>query len=350
MNPIISVILPVYNSQDYLKECIKSLLNQTFNNFELIIINDGSTDNSENIILSFKDNRIRYHSNNTNLGIIKSLNKAIDLAKGEFISRMDSDDIAVSTLFEKQLRIFDQYKEISLLNIRTYCLLGDTNFYKRNNHIISPNFESIRHINFIQNLISHPGIMIKAKILKEYKYNDIQDIIHFEDVELWQRILNDGHICYTIHENLLFYRIHNKSINYVYSADRRKRRIQYTKKILNTSYNTNFEDVSLSVLYGNYEKSSYENIKLLENDLNNYIMKVDKSFIISEEGYKDLVCWKFLILFFTIINSINVVKIKYKIPLIYLLMKRLPKWLNNMKFRLKIIEIITNTKKSYYPI
>ena len=107
-NPLVSILMPVYNSEKYLREAIKSILNQTFTNFELIIINDGSTDNSLKIIKSFKDNRIKIIKNKGNLGLIKTLNKGIDLAQGKYIARMDADDIAMPKRLEKQIAFFNE--------------------------------------------------------------------------------------------------------------------------------------------------------------------------------------------------------------------------------------------------
>ena len=92
--------MPAYNAARFLRVAIDSILCQTFTDFELIIINDGSTDNTEEIIRSYTDPRIVYIKNEINLKLIKTLNKGIDAAKGEFIARMDSDDQARPTLFE----------------------------------------------------------------------------------------------------------------------------------------------------------------------------------------------------------------------------------------------------------
>ena len=102
--PIISVILPVYNEEKFIGECIESILNQTYRDFELIIINDASSDRSAEIINSFNDQRISVINNLNNSGIVKSLNKGCLNARGEFIARIDANDIAVETRFEKQLK------------------------------------------------------------------------------------------------------------------------------------------------------------------------------------------------------------------------------------------------------
>ena len=104
-SPLISVILPVYNAEKYLAEAIDSILNQTFTDFEFIIINDGSTDNSLSILQSYQtqDSRIRLFSRE-NKGIVMTMNEGIDLARGEWLARMDADDIAMPSRFERQLQ------------------------------------------------------------------------------------------------------------------------------------------------------------------------------------------------------------------------------------------------------
>lgn len=100
---LVSVVLPAYNAELYLKEAIDSVLSQTFTDFELIILNDGSIDRTEEIILSYNDSRIVYVKNEKNLGLIGTLNKGINLAKGKYIARMDADDICLPERFKNRL-------------------------------------------------------------------------------------------------------------------------------------------------------------------------------------------------------------------------------------------------------
>src|SRR6266571_110472 len=93
--PLVSVIMPVYNGEKFLRLAIESILAQTFRTFEFIIVNDGSTDSSETIISSFTDPCIKLLKNEANLGIAASLNRAIEISKGEYICRMDADDVAL---------------------------------------------------------------------------------------------------------------------------------------------------------------------------------------------------------------------------------------------------------------
>src|ERR1017187_7276972 len=113
-SPYITVLMPVYNAAPFLREAIDSILNQTFKNFELLIINDGSTDNCEEIILTYKDPRIRYIKNETNIKLISTLNKGIKLSKGKYIVRMDADDISFPDRIEKQVNYMETNPAIAL--------------------------------------------------------------------------------------------------------------------------------------------------------------------------------------------------------------------------------------------
>src|SRR5574344_639787 len=111
--PKISVVMPVYNTDEtFLRESIESILNQSFKDFEFIIINDGSTNNAEDVILSYKDERIRYYKNDINLKLIKTLNRGLLLAEGEYIARMDSDDISLPTRFQTQVEFLGKNPNI----------------------------------------------------------------------------------------------------------------------------------------------------------------------------------------------------------------------------------------------
>ena len=93
--PLVSVLMPVYNAGSYLDDAINSVLNQSYTNFELIIVNDGSTDNTEEIINKYKNEKVQYFVNPSNIKLIKTLNKGVDLCTGKYIARMDADDICL---------------------------------------------------------------------------------------------------------------------------------------------------------------------------------------------------------------------------------------------------------------
>lgn len=208
--------MPAYNSELYIAEAIQSVLNQTYVNFEFIIINDGSTDNTANIIKSFNDSRIKYIENEKNLGLIKTLNKAIDFCKGEYIARFDADDVCFSERLFIQLNYLLENKNYTLVASPVEIVLSDGSSHGYWNLDILMNTPAkIANTMPYENCISHPSIMIKAEILKKYKYNSSQK--GSEDWDLWLRLLRDKFIIAKTPQQLLKYRIHQNSVTIVHN-------------------------------------------------------------------------------------------------------------------------------------
>jgi glycosyltransferase involved in cell wall biosynthesis len=210
--PKVTVLMPVYNGEKYLREAIDSILNQTFTNFEFLIIDDGSTDKSLKIINSYQDHRIRLVQNFTNKGIAHSLNSGIDIARGEYIARMDCDDISLSERLEKQINYLEKNLEIGILG--TPCILF-TNIDKNDRLYPVPITDlEIRWTILLSNPFAHPSIVMRHSILSKnkLKYNTDINANFVEDYELWIRFLQ-----YTKGENLkeplLKYRLENGVTN-----------------------------------------------------------------------------------------------------------------------------------------
>ena len=195
----ITVLMPVYNAEKYLKESIESILNQTFKNFEFLIIEDGSTDSSVEIIRSFSDPRIRLIQNEKNLGITATLNKGIELASSELIARMDADDISLPERLEKQFDYFQKNPECALLStaVRRFNSEGTKN------KIMEHNLEHFYYFSIFNTWIKHPTVMYKRSAVKEVgKYSRT----YAEDFNLWSKIIRKYNF-YHINEVLLDYRI-----------------------------------------------------------------------------------------------------------------------------------------------
>jgi len=211
--PMISVVMPVYNGEKYLREAIESILEQTYSDFEFIILNDGSTDRTEEIILSYDDPRIVYVKNEANLQIVKTLNKGIELAQGKYIARMDADDISFLKRVEEQKNILDSRTGISVV----FSVVQPIN---KNGNPLEKWEDDINCVDSFQfaaylpkiNCFAHPSLMIKADVIKKYKY-DIHSL-HSEDYNLWLRLFSDGIGFYKIQEALLYYRMHDESISF----------------------------------------------------------------------------------------------------------------------------------------
>jgi len=114
-NPKVTVLMSVYNGEKYLREAIDSILAQTFKNFEFLIVNDGSTDKTAEILKSYKDSRIKIISNEKNIGLTKSLNKGLKAAKGNYIARQDADDVSMPERLEKEVEFLEQNRNVGLV-------------------------------------------------------------------------------------------------------------------------------------------------------------------------------------------------------------------------------------------
>ena len=120
--PKVSVLMPAYNSGKYIQQSIQSILDQTFQDFELIIVNDGSTDNTHDIITSFSDDRIRYYQNDGNKGLIYTRNKQINLASTEYIALLDSDDLANKLRLEIEYGLLNDKNNLSFVSSSFYMI------------------------------------------------------------------------------------------------------------------------------------------------------------------------------------------------------------------------------------
>lgn len=191
MNPKITVLMPVYNGEKYLIEAINSILNQTYKNFEFLIINDASTDSTKSIILSYEDPRIRLIDLETNIGLVRSLNKGLELAKGDFIARMDSDDISMPERLEKQYNHIIKNPEIGLVASNWEIIDEQGRSIAIRN--ISYCYEEMFYLLFFKNILGHSTIFFNKELIKKLNgYNENYSTC--EDHELWCRIIRTAKI------------------------------------------------------------------------------------------------------------------------------------------------------------
>lgn len=205
---LLSVIMSVYNAELYLKEAIDSILNQTFSNFEFIIINDGSTDNSLNIINSYNDKRIVV-INQPNQGLSTSLNNGIRIGKGEYIVRMDADDVSLSNRFEKQINFLEENKSYVLIGSNANIMDNEGNFLYTSTLPLCSN--EIKN-KFPESPFFHSSVIFRKDVwFKAGGYRE--DIIqYFEDIILWNAIAKHGDLA-NIEEPLINYRLVPTSIS-----------------------------------------------------------------------------------------------------------------------------------------
>lgn len=208
MCPKISVLIPVYNTaEEYLRDAIESILNQTYGDFELIILNDGSTNNCEDVIKSYSDERIKYYKNEANLGLSKTRNNLHELANCEFIAYMDSDDISDKTRLEKQINFLEKNPDVNIIG--TNCEKFPK--YSVDNYFIS--HQDIKNSFLFRGCgFCSASAMIKKRILDETKIKYDENIVSAEDYTFWLELIDSATFA-NIPEVLYRYRWHEGNIS-----------------------------------------------------------------------------------------------------------------------------------------
>ncbi|WP_323586982.1 glycosyltransferase family 2 protein [Aliarcobacter butzleri] len=272
MNELISVILPVYNGEKYLKEAIESILNQTYTNFEFIIIDDGSKDSSLEIIKEYEkeDERIVAVSRE-NKGLIATLNEGIEKAKGKYIARMDQDDISLPNRFEEQLKIMENDKEIVV------CGSWINVFGENRKEKISKYFQYDKEIkaNLIMSCcFAHPSVMMRRDAFLDNNIWYDENFKNAEDYHLWTQLARVGKF-YNIPKVLLNYRFLETSITRVADKNESQRKQVYTNifaEALNLiDYKRTKEEIELSFIISHKDR-----IKTNKIDLNKLKVYFDK--------------------------------------------------------------------------
>jgi glycosyltransferase involved in cell wall biosynthesis len=209
--PKISVLMPVYNGERYIREAVESVLDQTFGDFELLALDDGSTDKSAAILREYeaRDGRVRVFSRE-NRGLVLTLNELIAKARGHYLARMDADDICLPPRFEKQLEFLDSHREYVLVGSFQEVINSSGQRIGVIRHPI--NHEEIDHLQLKGCCcLSHSSVMLRASAVKSLNGYDPQ-FAYAEDLELWLRMAEHGKIA-NIPEVLILYRIHEDSIS-----------------------------------------------------------------------------------------------------------------------------------------
>ena len=209
-NPLVSVILPVYNNEQYLVEAIQSILNQTHSNFEFFILSSANTNlESLAIIDSFHDKRIKHVRRAPDENLPKALNHGIEMSRGVYIARMDADDIALPLRFEQQVKFMESHPDISIagtwaktFGARDECIKQAT----------EP--DEIKVSLLFQTSIVHPTVIFRKSDIDKYHLRYNPDFSYSEDAEMWARCVKQVKIA-NIPEVLLLYRVHPEQATYV---------------------------------------------------------------------------------------------------------------------------------------
>ena len=219
--PLVSVLMPAYNAEKFIAEAIQSVLDQTYSNFEFIIIDDGSTDQTAHIVSIFTDPRIRFFKNNRNKGLIRTLNDGFLHCKGSYIARMDADDICDRKRFEVQVNYMQRHPKCSICG--TWAKMIDQKNQKTGRIKNPVSNKTIRVSLLFTPPILHPSVMFRSALVKTFQYSE--DALHIEDFDLWIRVSKNSQVeFHNIPKYLMSYRWHHSNVS-VLNDD-----FQYRKK------------------------------------------------------------------------------------------------------------------------
>tara|TARA_B100000989_G_scaffold298905_1_gene290915 strand:+ start:12962 stop:13951 length:990 start_codon:yes stop_codon:yes gene_type:complete len=241
----LTIILPCYNSEKYIYQSIISILNQTFKNFKLIIINDGSTDNTLKIIKSFKDKRIKLINNKGNKGLIYSLNKGISQANSIYLARMDGDDISERNRLKQQINFLNKHPTVHVIGSAVNLI------DKHSNKIQTTTYPSDDYLIKWKMLfscpIAHPSVMMRSSIFKKingynYKYKLA------EDYYLWSRLFLEDKKFYNLNYPLLNLRKHDENITEKNLAFHINQSLKISKNLISNFINVKSHNLNQELL------------------------------------------------------------------------------------------------------
>lgn len=239
--PIISVVMSAYNSERFISEAIESILDQTFTDFEFIIIDDGSTDNTLEIINNYsnQDDRIRIVINENNIGLAKSLNKGIALAKGKYIARMDADDVSMSNRLQEQLAYLEDHQEITALGSNVIITSHIGEIKTKTNNLLRP--VQIKWATFFGNHAVHPTLMVRSCIFLNDDIHYNEDLETTQDYDLWVQITSNYQLA-NLQDHLVNVRVIPSGISQTFPNIQKKNNLKIRKALINNTVGIRFWD------------------------------------------------------------------------------------------------------------
>ena len=219
VSPLVSIVMPAYNMAAFLLECIPSILEQDYDNFELIIVDDGSTDQTAEVVHSFLDNRIVYVRREHDY--MASMNVGIRLTKGKYIMRMDADDLMLQGRIRKQVEYMEAHPEVDV------CGSGMKNFGKDDSslHGLTGHTSIISSL-LLYNTMAHPTIIMRKESVEHYiaKHETLYDkeYVYAEDYRLWTCMAMEGFRFDNIKDMLIKHRISSQAVTSVYAEESRR--------------------------------------------------------------------------------------------------------------------------------
>lgn len=340
----VSLLIPCYNVEKFLDDAIYTITNQSYKNLEIVLINDGSTDNTYEKLkkLANEDSRIVLVNNEKNIGLIKSLNKGINYCTGTFIERFDADDLIGLDRIANQIEVIIKNPTIDLITSYANYITPDGKFHSKAASFYCNSLHSAAFLSLFECPLLHAGMLIKTSVLKEYMYDEKESSSHIEDYDLFSRlIINKVNLMIDTRDNQRYmYRRNPNSVSSRNIDFQRENAIQKSKDNLKSILDYSIDDTILRAIILktaiNWTPAILDSaVKELENIKLVYFEKHKKS--ISKKDKKIITEWTYLRLLKIISTVIIKGNFTSKIKAIQILLMNVNMFLSN-----KIMQNIFN--------
>ena len=257
--PQVSIIMPVYNTAPFLREAMDSMLSQTFSDFELIVLNDCSPDNAEEVLNTYNDPRIVRYKGEKNVGLSNVLNIGIEMARGKYIARMDSDDISLPNRLQVQVDFLEAHPEIDLVSVGMQLFGNKEEIWVR-----EQDFEELKICALFYSPVLHASSMWRKDAFEKQGLRFRQEMVPSEDYDLWTRALVKGLKLVNLAEVLYKYRIHGTQATLqtdVVDAKSREVQSAYIRAVLPSVSEKNaeaFPEKPWPVLFANFKTGFFK--------------------------------------------------------------------------------------------
>jgi glycosyltransferase involved in cell wall biosynthesis len=215
--PCVSVLMPVHNAGVHLEPAVRSILAQSFSDFEFIVVDDASTDGSDRVLASFGDPRIRVVRSETNLGVVGALNLGLDCCRGRYVARMDADDLSHPDRLSAQVAFMEDRPDVALCGTDIDILCELKTDRRTTSWVVPGGSELLRFRMLFDNPFCHPTVMMRTALLRRHAFRYDAQAPHAEEFDLWRRISEVAGIA-NLDRRLLTYRIHDSQVSQIHAV------------------------------------------------------------------------------------------------------------------------------------